>query len=213
MSVVSGGDAPPKVAFFNDPKVRSIAVQSALVLVVAYFAWSIFNNTVANLREANIASGFGFLESTAGFDLSFTLIPYSESSTYGRAVVVGILNTMLVAVCGIILATIIGFIVGVMRLSKNWLVSKVAEVYIEVMRNIPLLIQIFIWYKVVLAALPHPRNATIGGRDGVPVQPWHHHPEIHLGRWSVADRRCGPGCHCRHLDAAALGPRPSGSDR
>jgi general L-amino acid transport system permease protein len=164
MSVVSGGDAPPKVAFFNDPKVRSIAVQSALVLVVAYFAWSIFNNTVANLREANIASGFGFLESTAGFDLSFTLIPYSESSTYGRAVVVGILNTMLVAVCGIILATIIGFIVGVMRLSKNWLVSKVAEVYIEVMRNIPLLIQIFIWYKVVLAALPHPRNAlSVGG--------------------------------------------------
>jgi general L-amino acid transport system permease protein len=164
MSVVSGGDAPPKVAFFNDPKVRSIAVQSALVLVVAYFAWSIFNNTVANLREANIASGFGFLESTAGFDLSFTLIPYSESSTYGRAVVVGILNTMLVAVCGIILATIIGFIVGVMRLSKNWLVSKVAEVYIEVMRNVPLLIQIFIWYKVVLAALPHPRNAiSLGG--------------------------------------------------
>jgi general L-amino acid transport system permease protein len=106
MSVVTGGDTPPKVAFFNDPKVRSIAVQSVLVLVVAYFAWSIFNNTVANLREANIASGFGFLESTAGFDLSFTLIPYSESSTYGRAVVVGILNTMLVAVCGIILATI-----------------------------------------------------------------------------------------------------------
>jgi general L-amino acid transport system permease protein len=129
------------------------------VLVVAYFAWSIFNNTVANLREANIASGFGFLESTAGFDLSFTLIPYSESSTYGRAVMVGILNTMLVAVCGIILATILGFIAGVMRLSKNWLVSKVAEVYIEVMRNVPLLIQIFIWYKVVLAALPHPRNA------------------------------------------------------
>jgi general L-amino acid transport system permease protein len=159
MSVVTGGDTPPKVAFFNDPKVRSIAVQSVLVLVVAYFAWSIFNNTVANLREANIASGFGFLESTAGFDLSFTLIPYSESSTYGRAVVVGILNTMLVAVCGIILATILGFLAGVMRLSKNWLVSKVAEVYIEVMRNVPLLIQIFIWYKVVLAALPHPRNA------------------------------------------------------
>ena len=159
MSVVTGGDAPPKVAFFNDPKVRSWAVQIALVAVVAYFAWQIFNNTVANLREANIASGYGFLETTAGFDLSFTLIPYTESSTYGRAVMVGILNTLLVAVCGIIATTILGFIVGIMRLSKNWLVAKVAEVYIEVMRNVPLLIQILIWYKVVLAALPHPRNA------------------------------------------------------
>ncbi len=164
MSVTTGHEVAPKVAFFNDPKVRSIGVQAILVLVVAYFAWTIFNNTVANLREANIASGFGFLDTTAGFDLSFTLIPYSESSTYGQAVMVGILNTLLVAVCGVIAATIVGFVVGVMRLSKNWLVAKVAEVYIEIMRNIPLLIQIFIWYKVVLAALPHPRDAvSVGG--------------------------------------------------
>lgn len=164
MSVVTGGDAPPKVAFFNDPKVRSWAVQIALVAVVGYFAWQIFTNTVENLRQANIASGYGFLNTTAGFDLSFTLIPYSESATYGRAVLVGILNTLLVAVCGVVLATILGFIVGIMRLSKNWLVRKVAEVYIEILRNVPLLIQLLIWYKVVLAALPHPRNAlSVGG--------------------------------------------------
>jgi len=159
MSVTTGPDGPPKVAFFNDPKVRSIGVQSILVLVLAFLGWEIVQNTIANLEKANIASGYGFLNTTAGFDLSFTLIPYSESSTYGQAILVGILNTLLVAVTGIITATIIGFIAGVMRLSKNWLVAKVAEIYIEIVRNIPLLVQLVIWYKVVLAALPSPRDA------------------------------------------------------
>jgi len=164
MSVTTGIDGPPKVAFFNDPKVRSIGVQAILIAVIIFFGWQMVQNTLANLERANIASGWGFLDTTAGFDLSFTLIPYSESSTYGRAITVGVLNTLLVAFCGIITATIIGFIVGVMRLSKNWLVAKVAEIYIEVARNIPLLVQMFIWYKVVLAALPSPREAwSIGG--------------------------------------------------
>jgi len=159
MSVTAGVDGPPKVAFFNDPRVRSISVQAILIAVLLFFGWQIIQNTLANLERANIASGWGFLDTAAGFDLSFTLIPYSESSSYGRAITVGILNTVLVAFCGIITATIVGFIVGVMRLSKNWLVAKVAEIYIEVLRNIPLLVQMFIWYKVVLAALPAPRSA------------------------------------------------------
>lgn len=164
MSVTTGVDGPPKVAFFNDPKVRSIGVQAILIAVIIFFGWQMVQNTLANLERANIASGWGFLDTTAGFDLSFTLIPYSESSTYGRAITVGVLNTLLVAFCGILTATIIGFVVGVMRLSKNWLVAKVAEIYIEVARNIPLLVQMFIWYKVVLAALPNPRDAwSIGG--------------------------------------------------
>jgi general L-amino acid transport system permease protein len=164
MSVTTGVDGPPKVAFFNDPKVRSIGVQAILIAVIVFFGWQMVQNTLANLERANIASGWGFLDTTAGFDLSFTLIPYSESSTYGRAITVGVLNTLLIAFCGIITATIIGFVVGVMRLSKNWLVAKVAEIYIEVARNIPLLVQMFIWYKVVLAALPSPREAwSIGG--------------------------------------------------
>lgn len=164
MSVTTGIDGPPKVAFFNDPKVRSIGVQAILIAVIIFFGWQMVQNTLANLERANIASGWSFLNTTAGFDLSFTLIPYSESSTYGRAITVGVLNTLLIAFCGIITATIIGFIVGVMRLSKNWLVAKVAEIYIEIARNVPLLVQMFIWYKVVLAALPSPREAwSIGG--------------------------------------------------
>lgn len=159
MSVTTGIDGPPKVAFFNDPRVRSIGVQAILIAVIVFFGWQMVQNTLTNLEKANIASGWSFLDTTAGFDLSFTLIPYSESSTYGRAIMVGILNTLLIAFCGIITATIIGFLVGVMRLSKNWLVAKVAEIYIEVVRNVPLLVQMFIWYKVVLAALPSPRNA------------------------------------------------------
>ncbi len=159
MSVTTGIDGPPKVAFFNDPRVRSIGVQAILIAVIIFFGWQMVQNTLTNLERANIASGWSFLDTTAGFDLSFTLIPYSESSTYGRAIVVGILNTLLIAFCGIISATIVGFIVGIMRLSKNWLVAKVAEIYIEVVRNIPLLVQMFIWYKVVLAALPSPRHA------------------------------------------------------
>ncbi len=159
MSVTAGVDGPPKVAFFNDPRVRSIGVQAVLIAVLLFFAWQIIQNTITNLERANIASGWAFLDTAAGFDLSFTLIPYSESSSYGRALTVGILNTVLVAFCGIITATIVGFIVGIMRLSKNWLVAKVAEIYIEVLRNIPLLVQMFIWYKVVLAALPAPRSA------------------------------------------------------
>ena len=159
MSVTTGIDGPPKVAFFNDPRVRSIGVQAILIAVIVFFGWQMVQNTLTNLEKANIASGWSFLDTTAGFDLSFTLIPYSESSTYGRAIMVGILNTLLIAFCGIITATIVGFLVGVMRLSKNWLVAKVAEIYIEVVRNVPLLVQMFIWYKVVLAALPSPRHA------------------------------------------------------
>ncbi len=161
MSVISGSDqdGPPKVAFFNDPRVRSIAIQAILIVVVVFLVWQIVQNTIANLARANIASGFGFLETTAGFDISQTLIQYSETSTYGDAIMVGLLNTLMVAFFGIIAATIIGFVAGVMRLSKNWLVSKVAEVYIEIIRNVPLLIQMFIWYIVVLGALPNPRNA------------------------------------------------------
>ena len=146
MSVTTGVDGPPKVAFFNDPRVRSIGVQAILIAVIIFFSWQMIQNTLAYLERANIASGWGFLDTTAGFDLSFTLIPYSESSTYGRAITVGVLNTILVAFCGIITATIIGFIVGVMRLSKNWLVAKVAEISLVVMRNIPLLVQMFFCY-------------------------------------------------------------------
>jgi general L-amino acid transport system permease protein len=148
------------VSFWNNPKVRSAFVQVLLLLVLAFFAYEIVHNTISNLRSRNIASGFDFLAKGAGFDIIQTLIPYSSSSSYGRAILVGFLNTLLVAILGIIFATIIGFIMGVMRLSKNLLVSGIATFYIEFVRNVPLLLQIFVWYATVLKPLPGPKQAA-----------------------------------------------------
>ncbi|MDH3597185.1 MAG: amino acid ABC transporter permease, partial [Rhodospirillales bacterium] len=117
------------------------------------------SNTMANLERQGIASGFGFLETTAGFSISQTLVEYSEESSYGRAFLVGLLNTMLVSIIGIFFATILGFIIGVARLSRNWLISNLAAVYIEILRNIPLLLQIFFWYFAVLRNVPSPKNS------------------------------------------------------
>ena len=119
----------------------------------------IFGNTAANLERQGIATGFGFLQTTAGFGIITHLIEYTEDSSYGRAFFVGLLNTLLMAFTGIIAATILGVIVGISRLSKNWLIARMALVYIEIFRNIPLLLQIFFWYFAVLRALPAPRNS------------------------------------------------------
>src|SRR4051812_41470141 len=154
------------VAFYNNPKVRSIVYQTALCAVVGLLVYGAVSNAVENLRRARIASGFGFWEQTAGFDISQTLIEYSsQASTYGRAFWVGLLNTLLVAILGVIFATILGFIVGIARLSKNWLLSKVATGYVELIRNIPLLLQLLFWYNAVLKALPDIRDSFsfIGG--------------------------------------------------
>lgn len=151
--------AASKVSVWNDPKLRSIGVQVILALIIIAAAFTIVENTIINLTARNITTGFDFLRKTAGFDLIMSLIPYSSDSNYGRALVVGFLNTLLVAGLGIIFATLIGFIAGVMRLSRNWLVSRIATVYIEIVRNVPLLLQIYIWYDLVLTPLPGPRQA------------------------------------------------------
>jgi general L-amino acid transport system permease protein len=111
------------------------------------------------LRRQNIASGFGFVDRTAGFDISQTLIAYDNSMSYGRAFLVGLLNTLLVAGLGIALATVLGFVIGISRLSTNWLVARLATVYVEVIRNVPLLLQLFFWYFAVLKSLPGPRQS------------------------------------------------------
>lgn len=151
---------------WNDPKVRSIFFQAVLLIAVVFSGMYIFGNTADNLERQGIATGFGFLGTTAGFGIITHLIDYSEASSYGRAFAVGLLNTLLVAFCGIIAATIIGVIVGIARLSKNWLVARMAMVYIETFRNIPLLLQIFFWYFAVLRALPSPKN-SVNFADGV----------------------------------------------
>lgn len=142
-----------------DPNVRAIAFQALLAIALLLLAVEIVLNTAANLQKQNIASGFDFLSRTAGFDVSQSLIPYTNKSTYGQAFLVGLTNTLLVAVLGIVLATILGFALGIARGSPNWLTSRLALAYVEVVRNVPLLLQLLIWYVAVLRALPMPQEA------------------------------------------------------
>jgi general L-amino acid transport system permease protein len=155
----AGGTAP-RAAWWRDPRVRSLLYQALVLVAFGLFVAYIVNNTVTNLARQGIASGFGFLDNTAGFDIGFTLIDYSAVSTYGRAFLVGLLNTLLVAAVGVVLATLLGFVIGIARLSTNWLVARLATVYIETIRNIPLLLQLLFWYFAVLQALPHPRDSV-----------------------------------------------------
>ena len=135
------------------------AFQLLFVTVLIWIGYEIVVNTRANLQAQRITSGFGFLANTAGFDVSQNLIPYSGSDTYTRVFLVGLLNTLLVAVVGIFFATLIGFMVALGRLSPNWLLSRISGGYVELIRNLPLLFQILFWYLAVLAALPNPRQS------------------------------------------------------
>ena len=144
----------PKSSLINDPKFRSIMSQ---VLVLGFVAWGFFSlghNAYSNLQAQSIATGFGFLKQTAGFGINFILVDYTPQSAYGQVFWVGLANTMLVALVGIFFATLLGFIMGVARLSKNWVIGRLATVYVELIRNLPLLLQIFFWYFAVLGALP-----------------------------------------------------------
>ena len=155
--------APKRPAPWNDPRVRAVVFQIVVVAAVVAFGVYIVNNTLDNLARRGIASGFDFLSSEAGFGIIQTLIEYSEASSYGQAFWVGLLNTLLVSVIGIVLATLLGFIIGVARLSKNWLIARMATIYIEVFRNVPLLLQLFFWYFAVLRTLPSPRRSIVIG--------------------------------------------------
>lgn len=157
-------DEPSKVPskkqnILYNPTFRAIIFQVLAILALVGFFYTIVNNALINLDSRGIATGFGFLNDEAGFGIGLSLIEYDETHTYGRTFIVGLLNTALVSVIGIIFATILGFIIGIARLSHNWLVSRFAAVYIETFRNIPLLLQIFFWYFAVLQALPSPRQS------------------------------------------------------
>src|SRR4051812_20589735 len=135
------------------------ALQILFVAALAWIGYEIVANARANLEAQRITAGFGFLQNTAGFDVSQNLIPYSGSDTYTRVFLVGLLNTLLVSLIGIFFATLIGFFVGLGRLSSNWLLSRISGGYVELIRNLPLLFQILFWYLAVLAALPGPRQS------------------------------------------------------
>jgi len=159
---------PPKRPLrlsWGDERVRGIVWQVLVVGIVLSIVWWLWSNTVHNLEVRRIATGFGFLGREAGLPIGESLIPYEPTDTYLRALTVGVLNTLKVAVIGIVLATILGTAIGIARLSNNWLLSKIAGVYIEVIRDLPLLLQLLFWYTI-LQGLPGPRQA-INPIDGV----------------------------------------------
>ncbi|MBF7141843.1 MULTISPECIES: amino acid ABC transporter permease [Pseudomonas] len=143
----------------TDPRVRAWVFQIITIVAVVSLGWFLFDNTQTNLQHRGITSGFGFLERSAGFGIAQHLIPYTESDSYARVFLIGLLNTLLVTFIGIVLATLLGFIVGVARLSNNWMINKLATVYIEIFRNIPPLLQILFWYFAVFLTLPGPRGS------------------------------------------------------
>ena len=148
-----------RVPLWRQPAVRAIVFQTLLVLGILAFGYFLLSNTLQNMEQRGITTGFGFLSNEAGFGILQSLIDYDETDTYGRTFVVGLLNTLLVAVLGIFLATFLGFFIGIARLSSNWLVARLASAYIEIFRNLPLLLQIMFWYFAVLRPLPLPRQS------------------------------------------------------
>lgn len=154
----------PAASFWRDPDKRAIIYQVVVVAVIAWFVYAIINNTATNMEQRGLASGFGFLSTTAGFGIISTpFVPYTEESNYFTVFLVGLVNTIIIAAIGCFFALLLGFVVGIARLSSNWLVQKIATFYIELFRNIPLLLQILFWYSAVLKPLPGPRELHEAG--------------------------------------------------
>ena len=160
-----GPSRQSRTSWLSDERSRAVLFQIAVVVSLVLFCWFIIHNTAVNLEKRGIATGFGFLDSPAGFDIPATLIDYDPTRTHGRVFLVGLLNTILVSGLGIVFATLIGFVLGVLRLSHNWLVNRLAYVYVEIVRNVPLLLQILFWWGIFLG-LPRVRDA-IGIGDAI----------------------------------------------
>jgi general L-amino acid transport system permease protein len=148
-----------RIPFWHDPGKRAIVSQVVALTLVFLLGYYIFSNTQANLRRQAIATGFGFINREAGFAIGESLISYSAADTYARALLVGVLNTVSVAFLGIFLTIILGIFVGVARLSSNWLLARLAAGYVEVLQNIPILLQLFFWYSLFHDSLPLPRQS------------------------------------------------------
>ncbi|MET0538258.1 MAG: amino acid ABC transporter permease [Xanthobacteraceae bacterium] len=158
-TLTDSASSAQRVAFYRNPWVRSAVAQLALLVVLLWLGYEFVRNARLNIEAQHIGQGFGFLENTAGFGVNQSLIAYNESDTYGRVFLVGLLNTLLVAGLGAVLATILGFVIGIARLSPNWLLARLAGGYVELVRNLPLLFQILFWYLAVLGTLPGPRQS------------------------------------------------------
>src|SRR5437764_626292 len=154
-----GALSPSRPAPWRDPRVRGIVIQVVFVAAIVGLIAFLAHNTLVNLRRQNIATGFGFLDREAAFGIGESLIEYSPADSYARAFLVGLTNTLYVSAIGIVLATILGTVMGLARLSRNWLVAKLAGVYVETFRNIPLALQLLFWWGLLREIAPAPRQA------------------------------------------------------
>jgi general L-amino acid transport system permease protein len=150
---------PGRPSAWRNPAIRGVLYQILFVAIVVALGAFLVHNTLVNLRRQNIASGFGFLDREAAFGIGESLIAYSPADTYARAFLVGLLNTLYVAGLGIVLATILGTFIGILRLSGNWLIRKLSQIYVETFRNVPLLLQLFFWWALLRESAPAPRQA------------------------------------------------------
>lgn len=157
--VVNEPEPPEKILFWYDPQKRSILYQIGTLAAVAFLSYYLISNTLANLDRQSIATGFGFMDQESSFEIGESLISYSAANTYAKALLVGALNTLLVSFIGIIITLLLGTMVGIARLSSNWLVSRLAGAYIELFQDIPVLLQLFFWYAFFYEMLPSPRQA------------------------------------------------------
>lgn len=153
----------PSVSLLYNPQIRGLSWQAVLICVVGFLAYEAIDNAATNMRARGIPTDFAFWDRVASFDINQTLVTYSATSTYGRAFLVGLLNTLLVAAIGVVLATLLGFLLGIARLSKNFVVAKLSSFYVEIMRNTPLLLQLLFIYNAVLKPLPNPRDSISFG--------------------------------------------------
>ncbi len=163
MKAFQNSAAAEKVPFWLDTRKRAVFFQFFTLVMVGLLAYYLISNTLANLQRQNIATGFGFLHKEASFEIGESLISYSAANTYGHALLVGALNTIKVAFIGIVCTIILGTCIGMARLSTNWLVAKLAAIYVEVMQDIPVLLQLFFWYAIFYETLPPPRQALSPG--------------------------------------------------
>src|SRR5690554_4747366 len=145
---------PPSPAWWRNPNIRAVIYQIVALVLVILIGIFLVSITMHNLEHRGIRSGFGFLGNEAGFRIGETAIEYTARDTYGRAILVGLLNTLRVSIIGIVLATLIGTVVGIARLSRNWLIARMASAYVEGVRNVPLLLQLLFWYSAITGLLP-----------------------------------------------------------
>lgn len=150
--------APPRMARFIAAGIKGIVYQCAVVGMVALIGWYLYDNVSSNLQNLGLASGFGFLDIEAPFDISWSVVPYEPGDTYARVYLIGITNTLIVAAMAIVASTGLGFLIGVARISRNWLISRLASVYVEIVRNTPALIQVLFWFLAVFSILPRPKD-------------------------------------------------------